>query len=158
MVARRIYNAFTLTPALSCDNSYLVNRLVKIRNLRWETGPVLPDSIRQDTLSTREKEYFMVYNDLLTEYNAMVGVDLTSDLEVCLSTSWIQSATVVSVSLLCLQPPKDLMIEVRAVKDAGKIMTDSGPVSLDKGSIHFLKRYVACCAVCFVLPVQYLTS
>jgi hypothetical protein len=50
------------------------------------------------------------------------------------------------------------MIEVRAVKDAGKIMTDSGPVSLDKGSIHFLKRYVACCAVCFVLPVQYLTS
>jgi hypothetical protein len=89
LVARRIYNAFTLTPALSCDNSYLVNRLVKIRNLRWETGPVLPDSIRQDTLSTREKEYFMVYNDLLTEYNAMVGVDLTSDLEVCLSTSWI---------------------------------------------------------------------
>jgi hypothetical protein len=62
-----------------------------------------------------------------------------------------QSATFVSVSLLCQQPPKDLMIEVRAVKDAGKIMTDSGPVSLDKGSLHFLKRYVAfalsvCCA------------
>jgi hypothetical protein len=60
------------------------------------------------------------------------------------------SATFVSVSLLCQQPPKDLMIEVRAVKDAGKIMTDSGPVSLDKGSIHFLKRYVAFCAVCLV--------
>jgi hypothetical protein len=128
---------------LTCDNSYLVNRLVKIRNLRWETGPVLPDSIRQDTLSTREKEYFMVYNDLLTEYNAMLGVDLTSDLEVRLSTSWIQSTTSVSVFHdRILQPPKDLMIEVRAVKDAGKIMTDSGPVSLDKGSIHFLKRYV----------------
>lgn len=62
--------------------SYLVNRLGKIRHLRWETGPVIPDSIRQDTLSTREKEYFMLYNDLLTEYNAMTGIDLTADLEV----------------------------------------------------------------------------
>jgi hypothetical protein len=39
------------------------------------------------------------------------------------------------------QPPKDLLIEVRVVKECGgKIMTDNGPISLDKGSIHFLKR------------------
>lgn len=43
---------------------------------------MIPDSIRQDTLSTREKEYFMLYNDLLTEYNTMAGIDLTADLEV----------------------------------------------------------------------------
>lgn len=31
---------------------------------------------------------------------------------------------------------------MRVLKDGvGKIMTDSGSVSLDKGSIHFLKRY-----------------
>lgn len=42
------------------------------------------------------------------------------------------------------QPPKDLLIEVRVLKDCGgKVMTDSGPISLDKGSIHFLKRYVS---------------
>lgn len=62
--------------------SYLQNRLVKIRNLRWETGPVIPDSIKQDTLSVREKEYFMLYNTLLTEYNADIRLDLTADLEV----------------------------------------------------------------------------
>lgn len=66
--------------------SYLQNRLVKIRNLRWETGPVIPDSIKQDTLSVREKEYFMLYNSLLTEYNADIRLDLTADLEVRLST------------------------------------------------------------------------
>lgn len=70
---------------LSC--SYLQNRIVKIRNLRWETGPVIPEAIKQDTLSVREKEYFMQYNSLLTEYNAMIGLDLTADLEVLLSAN-----------------------------------------------------------------------
>lgn len=62
--------------------SYLHNRLVKIRNLRWETGPVIPSSIKQDTLSVREKEYFMQYSSLLSEYNGSIGLDLTADLEV----------------------------------------------------------------------------
>jgi len=99
-------------------DSYLHNRLVKIRNLRWETGPVLPVSLRHDTLSAREKEYFAQYNNLLTEYIDSIDLDLTVDLE----------------------PPKDLYIEVRVLLSCGKIMTESGPVSLDKGSIHFLKR------------------
>lgn len=55
---------------------------MKLRNLRWETGPVIPESIKQDTLSIREKEYFMQYNSLLTDYNTVIGLDLTSDLEV----------------------------------------------------------------------------
>lgn len=71
-----------LTGAIFVLFSYLQNRLVKIRNLRWETGPVIPDSIKQDTLSVREKEYFMLYNTLLTEYNADIRLDLTADLEV----------------------------------------------------------------------------
>ncbi|KAJ1417921.1 hypothetical protein B484DRAFT_400647 [Ochromonadaceae sp. CCMP2298] len=99
-------------------DSYLHNRLVKIRNLRWEAGPVLPDSIRQDTLSTREKEYFTAYNALLSEVNESLDLDLGQDLE----------------------PPRDLFIEVRVLQDCGRIMTDSGPVNLDKGSLHCLKR------------------
>lgn len=71
-----------LTGVIFVFFSYLQNRLVKIRNLRWETGPVIPDSIKQDTLSVREKEYFMLYNTLLTEYNADIRLDLTADLEV----------------------------------------------------------------------------
>lgn len=38
------------------------------------------------------------------------------------------------------QPPKDLLIEVRVLEDCGKVMTDSGPVNLEKGTILFLRR------------------
>ena len=39
------------------------------------------------------------------------------------------------------QPPKDLLIEVRVLQSCGTIMTDSGPVSLNKGSTNFLRRF-----------------
>jgi hypothetical protein len=31
-------------------------------------------------------------------------------------------------------------VEVRVLENCGKIMTDSGPVALDRGSILFLRR------------------
>jgi len=69
--------------ASNCFLSYLEHRQVKIRELRWDTGTqVLPEKIRNDTLSTKEKDYFSAYNDLLSEYNSMVGLDLTASLEV----------------------------------------------------------------------------
>lgn len=40
-----------------------------------------------------------------------------------------------------MQPPKDLLIEVRVSHDCGQVWTDSGPISLTKGSILFLRRY-----------------
>lgn len=86
--------------------------------MRWEGGAVLPASIAQETLSAHERSYFAQYNSLLTEVNESLGMDITSDLE----------------------PPKDLLIEVRVLQDCGKVMTDSGPVSLDKGTIHYLRR------------------
>lgn len=102
---------------------------------------MIPESIKQDTLSVREKEYFMQYNSLLTEYNSMIGLDLTADLEVVFMRWPSLRRTLLTTCTYYLQPPKDLLIEVRVIKDCGgKIMTDSGPVSLDKGSIHFLKR------------------
>ena len=62
--------------------SYFHNRLLKLRELRWETGAVLPDFLCHDTLSSREKEYFSNYSSLLAEYNQHLGLDLTMDLEV----------------------------------------------------------------------------
>jgi hypothetical protein len=40
-----------------------------------------------------------------------------------------------------MQPPRDLLVEIRALQDCGEIMTENGPVNLDSGSTHFLKRY-----------------
>jgi len=100
-------------------NSYLTHRTGKIRMLRWETGPVLPDRVRHDTLYARENDYFSSYSTLLAEYCEDVGLDLTSDIE----------------------PPKELFIQVRVLVSCGEIMTDNGPVNLSEvGSTQFLRR------------------
>lgn len=54
----------------------------KIKSLRWETGTVLPDRIKHDTLSLRENTYFSNYSCILSEYCEDIGFDLTSDIEV----------------------------------------------------------------------------
>jgi GINS complex subunit 1 len=100
--------------------AFYTHRLAKLRGARWEGGSVLPEGVQQsNTLSPAELDYFSAYNRLVSDYNESVGLDLTSDLE----------------------PPKDLNVEVRVVvPDLGEIMTDGGPVALELGSVHFLRR------------------
>ena len=100
------------------SHAYFLHRMGKIRSLRWETGPVLPDHLNKDTLSTAEQDYFNDYNRLLSEYQEAIDVDLTADLE----------------------PPQDLMVEIRVLQNCGEIITENGPVSLDGGSTHYLRR------------------
>ena len=61
--------------------AYLNHRIKKIRNLRWETGAVVPENIGPK-LSSRENDFFMEYNNILTAYCSEIKLDLTSDLEV----------------------------------------------------------------------------
>lgn len=113
------YNRICLERNFRYLLSYYTHRLSKLRNVRWESGTVLPESIRRTTLSGQELDYFSTYNKLLSDYNEEIGLDLSSDLE----------------------PPKDLNVEVRVLVDGlGEIMTDGGPVSLEMGSTHFLRR------------------
>lgn len=61
------------------------------------------------SLSPEEEEYFRVYSDILAAYKGQwTDVDLTGSLE----------------------PPRDLFIDVRVLKDAGEIQTEYGYVSL----------------------------
>lgn len=39
-----------------------------------------------------------------------------------------------------MQPPKDLYVEVRVLRDCGEIMTENGLVNLEANSTHFLRR------------------
>jgi hypothetical protein len=52
-----------------------------VRELRWETGAVLPAHV-QPKLSPRENDFFMEYNNLINDYCTEAMVDLASDLEV----------------------------------------------------------------------------
>lgn len=64
-------------------------------------------SAGHSSLSPEEEEYFRQYGDLLAAYKGQwTDVDLTGTLE----------------------PPKDLFIDVRVLKDAGEIQTEYGYV------------------------------
>ena len=65
--------------------AYLNHRMDHIRELRWETGAVLPVNI-QPKLSPRENDYFMEYSNLINDYCSDIMVDLASDLEVIRSS------------------------------------------------------------------------
>ncbi len=39
-----------------------------------------------------------------------------------------------------ISPPKDLYIEVRVVKSCGEVVTESGVLSLEEGTIHYLRQ------------------
>lgn len=66
---------------------------------------VSSDAGNQSSLSPEEEEYFRQYGDLLATYKGRwTDIDLTGSLE----------------------PPKDLFIDVRVLKDAGEIQTEYG--------------------------------
>ena len=73
----------------------------------------------QSSLSPEEQEYFRQYTDLLSSYKGQwTDIDLTGNLE----------------------PPRDLFIDVRVLKDAGEIQTEYGTISLTKNSQFYVRH------------------
>ncbi|KAL4920253.1 hypothetical protein BDW62DRAFT_177008 [Aspergillus aurantiobrunneus] len=72
----------------------------------------------ESSLSPEEEEYFRQYSDMLAAYKGQwTDVDLTGGLE----------------------PPKDLFIDVRVLRDAGEIQTEYGVINLTKNSQLFVR-------------------
>ena len=64
-----------------------------------------PEAGNQSSLSPEEEEYVRQYGDMLAAYKGQwTDIDLTGSLE----------------------PPRDLFIDVRVLKDAGEIQTEYG--------------------------------
>ncbi|EXJ85956.1 GINS complex subunit 1 [Capronia coronata CBS 617.96] len=73
----------------------------------------------QDSLSPEEESYFRRYVDLLAQYKGQwTDIDLTGPLE----------------------PPRDLFIDVRVLKDAGEIQTEYGVINLTKNSQFYVRH------------------
>ena len=73
----------------------------------------------QNSLSPEEASYFHAYTDFLSQYKAQyTDIDLTGSLE----------------------PPTDLFIDVRVLKDAGEIQTEYGAINLTKNSQFFVRK------------------
>lgn len=62
--------------------SYLLHRLNKLRELRWQIGPIIPDLVNKEILSQKEQDYFVGYSNILADYNEDLGFDITGDTEV----------------------------------------------------------------------------
>eukprot|EP00761_Pharyngomonas_kirbyi_P000354 gb/GECH01000354.1/.p1 GENE.gb/GECH01000354.1/~~gb/GECH01000354.1/.p1 ORF type:complete len:192 (+),score=41.45 gb/GECH01000354.1/:1-576(+) len=100
-----------------CISTYLHHRLLRLRQIRWNTGGTLPDLVN-DNISTAEKDYFQAYSNLIGEYGAELNVDLGADVD----------------------PPKDVYIEVRALRDVGEITTATNVIQLRANQTFYMRR------------------
>ncbi|KAL9108163.1 MAG: hypothetical protein Q9227_007017 [Pyrenula ochraceoflavens] len=86
---------------------------------RSSDGPKGVQAGSESSLSPEEEEYFRRYNDMLSAYKGQwTDIDLTGSLE----------------------PPKDLFIDVRVLKDAGEIQTEYGTINLTKNSQFYVRQ------------------
>lgn len=101
-----------------CLLAYQRLRADRIVQMVWN------ETIDQDTttygnLSPHEQDYLHKYSDLLVDYKGeWTDIDLTGS----------------------TQPPKDLFIDVRVLKDAGEIQTEYGVFNLTKDSQFYVRH------------------
>ncbi|CAI7665160.1 unnamed protein product [Penicillium pancosmium] len=117
-----------------CLLAYHRVRTEKLEELCWNGVDILeqqqPSESSEDrgqmqgagghsSLSPEEEEYFRQYGDMLAAYKGQwTDVDLTGTLE----------------------PPRDLFIDVRVLKDAGEIQTEYGVINLTKNSQLYVRQ------------------
>ncbi|KAG9249861.1 DNA replication complex GINS protein PSF1 [Emericellopsis atlantica] len=111
-----------------CLLAYHRTRTEKLEELVWNGADVVDLSgqqVRADgatttsSLSPQEEEYVRQYSDLLAAYKGQwTDIDLTGSLE----------------------PPRDLFIDVRVLKDAGEIQTEYGAITLTKNSQFYVRQ------------------
>lgn len=101
-----------------CLLAYHRVRAEKLDQMCWEGKDVLDQTYHgsaestahmssgnTDSLSPEEEDYFRQYNDMLSAFKGQwTDIDLTGSLE----------------------PPRDLFVDVRVLKDAGEIQTEYG--------------------------------
>ncbi|KXJ95810.1 hypothetical protein Micbo1qcDRAFT_28940 [Microdochium bolleyi] len=90
----------------------------QVRDGAASTGSGLGDNTTS-SLSPHEEDYVRQYSDLLAAYKGQwTDIDLTGSLE----------------------PPRDLFIDVRVLKDAGEIQTEYGAITLTKNSQFYVRQ------------------
>ncbi|KAI4245485.1 MAG: hypothetical protein L6R40_002546 [Gallowayella cf. fulva] len=89
------------------------------QNGAGEGSGMASDTGNQSSLSPEEEEYVRNYSDMLAAYKGQwTDIDLTGTLD----------------------PPRDLFIDVRVLKDAGEIQTEYGAINLTKNSQFYVRQ------------------
>ncbi|KAG8533340.1 DNA replication protein psf1 [Bacidia gigantensis] len=119
-----------------CMLAYHRVRTDKLEEMCWAGRDILEETTRpgsdarqalgstgtdanSNSLSPEEEEYVRQFSDMLAAYKGeWTDIDLTGSLE----------------------PPRDLFIDVRVLKDAGEIQTEYGAITLTKNSQFYVKQ------------------
>ena len=100
-----------------CLLAYEMSRLRRLDQLVWDNVELTSEQLAD--LSHHEKIYLEKYVSLVSGVKGVMSeIDLGGDLE----------------------PPSDVFIDVRVLKDAGEIMTEYGVFNLTKDSQFFVRR------------------
>lgn len=98
-----------------CLLAYHFHRAKRLEQLVWNEQ----DGQDLGVLSTAEQSYLRNFNDLVTKFKEnWEEIDLTGSME----------------------PPKDMYVEARCLKDAGEIQTEYGVFDLTKNSQFYVRK------------------
>lgn len=100
-----------------CLLAYMQARFDFVRGVWWDTAGAVPESVR-GALAQEEQEALDSYGSALRAYQDELGVSVLTD----------------------LQPPTTLLTRVVVLRDAGEVITHYGPLRLEKGARHVLRR------------------
>lgn len=108
-----------------CLLAYHAHRLDRLRDMYWAVGGALPHILsNQDIrskLSPHEVDYLRQYNSSIMELRGEFSAEL-------------------DIMAGILNPPKDLHVHVRVVKDCGMIQTETGSIDFKKGLRFLVQR------------------
>jgi GINS complex subunit 1 len=108
-----------------CLLAYHAHRVDRLRDMYWAVGGALPHILsNQDIrskLSPHEVDYLRQYNANVMEYRA----EFSNELDITASIT---------------QPPRDLHVLVRVVRDCGVIQTELGSIDFQKGQRFMVRR------------------
>ncbi|KAF9473287.1 GINS complex, Psf1 component [Pholiota conissans] len=108
-----------------CLLAYHSHRVDRLRDMYWAVGGALPHILsNQDIrskLSPHEVDYLRQYNSSVMEFRS----EFSHELDITASIT---------------NPPKDLHVLVRVVKDCGMIETEIGSIDFQKGQRFMVRR------------------
>ncbi|KIL58357.1 hypothetical protein M378DRAFT_170715 [Amanita muscaria Koide BX008] len=108
-----------------CLLAYHTHRVDCLRDMYWAVGGALPHLLsNQDLrskLSPHEVDYLRQYNSCVMEFRS----EFSQELDIMASIT---------------QPPKDIHVLVKVVKDCGVIQTELGTIDFKKGQRFMVRR------------------
>ena len=108
-----------------CLLAYHSHRVDRLRDMYWAVGGALPHILsNQDIrskLSPHEVDYLRQYNSSIMEFRS----EFSHELDITASIT---------------NPPKDLHVLVRVIRDCGVIQTELGSIDFQKGQRFMVRR------------------